>query len=101
RIANYGDINPLALEAYNEMFERFQSIQNQKNDIVSAKDSLLETIKEIETTATKQFDEAFRKIRNNFIMVFRELFTNDDTCDLVLEDPANPLDSEIEIVAKP
>src|SRR5690606_15718676 len=40
RIANYGDINPLALEAYNEMFERFQSIQNQKNDIVSAKDSL-------------------------------------------------------------
>lgn len=101
RIANYGDINPLALEAYNEMFERFQSIQSQKNDIVSAKDSLLETIKEIETTATKQFDEAFQKIRNNFILVFRELFTNDDTCDLLLEDPSNPLDSEIEIIAKP
>lgn len=101
RIANYGDINPLALEAYNEMFERYQNIVVQKNDIVTAKESLLETIQEIETTATKQFNEAFYTIRDNFIRVFRELFTNDDTCDLVLEDPANPLDSEIEIIAKP
>ena len=101
RIANYGDINPLALEAYNEMYERYQRIVEQKNDIVSAKESLLETIQEIETTATKQFNDAFYTIRDNFILVFRELFTNDDTCDLVLEDPSNPLDSEIEIIAKP
>lgn len=101
RIANYGEINPLALEAYNEMNERYQKIVQQKNDIVSAKDSLLETIREIESTATKQFYEAFETIRANFIKVFRELFTDDDTCDLVLENPDNPLESEIEIVAKP
>jgi chromosome segregation protein len=101
RIAQYGDVNPLALEAYNEMSERFQKIQKQKNDIVSARASLMETITEIETTATQQFHTAFNKVRENFILVFRELFTVDDTCDLILVDPAHPLDSEIEIVAKP
>lgn len=101
RISNFGDINPLALEAYNEMNERFQNIVKQKDDIVQAKESLLKTISEIDSTATRQFHEAFGNIRNNFINVFRELFTEDDTCDLILENPDNPLDSEIEIIAKP
>ena len=37
----------------------------------------------------------------SFIEVFRSLFTEDDTCDLVLIDPNNPLESDIEIIAKP
>jgi chromosome segregation protein len=45
--------------------------------------------------------EAFGKVRENFITVFRNLFTEDDTCDLILLDPSNPLESEIEIIAKP
>ncbi|MBK8082062.1 MAG: AAA family ATPase [Saprospiraceae bacterium] len=101
KISQYGDVNPLALEAYNEMSERFQKIQIQKQDIVSAKESLMETIAEIETTATRQFHEAFNQVRENFILVFRELFTEDDTCDLILENPSSPLESEIEIIAKP
>ncbi|MFZ1702748.1 MAG: chromosome segregation protein SMC [Saprospiraceae bacterium] len=101
RISQFGDVNPLALEAYNEMNDRYESIQKQRNDIVAAKASLMETIVEIENTATLQFQEAFDQIRNNFISVFRELFTDDDTCDLVLENPGQPLESEIEIIAKP
>jgi chromosome segregation protein len=101
RIENYGETNPMALEAYEEMKERFDTISEQKNDIVDAKESLLDTIKEIEETATKQFIEAFDKVREYFISVFRSLFTEDDSCDLVLEDPANPLESNIQIIAKP
>lgn len=101
KISNFGDINPLALEAFNEMNERFQKIVKQKDDIVQAKESLLKTISEIDFTATKQFQEAFTNIRNNFINVFRELFTEDDTCDLLLENPGQPLESDIEIIAKP
>lgn len=101
RMQAYGDINPLAVEAYNEMKLRYDNINVQRKDILDARESLMETMQEIETTATSQFMEAFNLIRTNFIDVFRSLFTEDDTCDLVLIDPTNPLESEIEIVAKP
>ncbi|PSR12686.1 MAG: chromosome segregation protein SMC [Bacteroidetes bacterium] len=101
RIDNYGEINPMAVEAYDEMKERFETITAQRADILEAKASLLKTIKEIEETATVQFLDAFDKARVYFIDVFRSLFTEDDNCDLILLEPENPLESKIEIVAKP
>ena len=101
KLANYGEINPLALEAYQEIKGRFDSITVQRADILDAKQSLLLTIKELEVTATEQFMTSFEQVRQNFIEVFRSLFTEDDNCDLVLLQPENPLESEIEIVAKP
>ena len=101
RLANFGEINPMAVTAYDEMKERYDTIQGQREDIVEAKNSLLETIEEIENTATEKYLAAFSEVRENFIKVFRSLFTEDDTCDLILLDPENPLDSNIEIIAKP
>lgn len=101
RLSNYGEINPMAVEAYDEMKERHDSIAKQRDDVLQAKESLLETIKEIEETATQQFIESFDKARLYFIEVFRSLFTEDDNCDLILLDPQDPLESKIEIVAKP
>ncbi|OAV44827.1 chromosome segregation protein SMC [Lewinella sp. 4G2] len=101
RIANYGEINPMAVEAYDEMKERHETISGQRDDILSAKQTLIKTIKEIEETATVQFLESFEKVRNHFIEVFRSLFTEDDNCDLILETPEDPLESKIEIIAKP
>lgn len=101
RLSNYGDINPLAVEAFNEMKMRHESISTQREDILEAKDSLLSTIKEIETTATTLFMKAFEDIRTNFIEVFRSLFSEEDNCDLLLIDPEDPLSSSIEIIAKP
>ncbi len=101
RLDNYGEINPMAVEAYDEMKERYDTISVQRDDVLQAKASLLQTMQEIEETATNQFLEAFERARLYFIEVFRSLFTEDDTCDLVLLDPNNPLESKIEIVAKP
>ena len=101
RIDNYGEINPMAVEAYDEMKERHDTITQQRDDVVAAKESLIETIKEIEETATIQFLDAFEKVRLYFIDVFRSLFTSDDNCDLILVEPEDPLESKIEIVAKP
>lgn len=101
RIENFGEINPMAVEAYEEMKERYDTINDQKIDILEAKESLLETIKEIEATATSQFMESFEEVREYFIEVFRNLFTEDDSCDLILENPDDPLESEIQIIAKP
>ena len=101
QIENYGPINPMAVEAYTEIEERYTFIITQKEDLAKAKESLLKTIEEIEITAKENFLNAFTKIRENFIHVFRSLFTKDDDCDLVLMDPANPTESEVQIIAKP
>ena len=101
KIQSFGDVNPLALEAYAEMKERYDTIVQQRNDIITSRDSLMETIDEIEVTATKMYLDSFEQIRTNFIQVFRSLFTEDDTCDLVILDTENPLESEIDIIAKP
>ncbi len=101
RIENMGPINPMAMEAYNEIKERNDFILAQKDDLVKAKESLMSTIGEIEGVASQTFMEAFTKIKEHFIHVFRSLFNEGDDCDLKLTDPSRPLDSEIEIIAKP
>ncbi|MCC6461806.1 MAG: chromosome segregation protein SMC [Saprospiraceae bacterium] len=101
RLDTYGEINPLAVEAYNEIKERYDSIAGQRNDILAAKENLIQTMKEIEETATLRFLESFQQVRENFIQVFRTLFTEDDSADLLLTHPDTPLDSDINIIAKP
>jgi len=101
RIHNFGEINPMALTAFDEMKERYDTISEQRADILTARDSLLETIAEIEKSASEQFMSAFTEVRANFKNVFRSLFTKDDDCDLILEDEENPLESKIKIIAKP
>ena len=101
QLDNYGPINPMAIEAYTEIKERHTFIISQKEDLARAKESLLKTIEEIELTAKENFMNAFTRIRENFILVFRSLFTQDDDCDLVLMDPANPTESDVQIIAKP
>ncbi len=101
RLENMGEINPTAIEAYTEMRKRYDFILEQKNDLVSAKESLLQTIQEVEATANQQFLETFNKVRENFQKVFKALFTEEDTADMVLVDPSNLADTGIDIVAKP
>lgn len=101
RLENFGPINYNAMEAYEEIKNRHQFITEQRQDLLDAKQSLMDTISEIDTTARENFMDAFNKIRDNFISVFRSLFTEDDSCDLRLSDPDNPLDSYIDIIAQP
>lgn len=101
RLERIGPINPMAMEAYDEIKLRHTFITEQKEDLVKAKNSLVETIKEIDQVAKETFLNAFGKIKENFIKVFRSLFTDEDQCDLTLVDPDNPLESPIEIMAKP
>ncbi|MGC8750121.1 chromosome segregation protein SMC [Hydrotalea sp.] len=101
RLENIGEVNPTAIEAYQEMKKRYEFIVEQKNDLVQAKESLLQTIQEVETTANQQFLETFNRVRENFQKVFKSLFSDEDTCDMVLENPENLAESGIEIMAKP
>ena len=101
RLENIGEVNPTAIEAYTEMKKRYEFILEQKNDLVSAKESLLQTIQEVEATANQQFLDTFNKVRENFQKVFKALFTEEDTADMILVDPSNLAETGIDIVAKP
>jgi chromosome segregation protein len=101
RLENIGEVNPTAIEAYTEMKKRYEFILEQKNDLVTAKDSLMQTIQEVEATANQQFLDTFNKTRENFQKVFKALFTDEDTADMVLVDPDNLAETGIDIVAKP
>jgi chromosome segregation protein len=101
QLDDFGAINPMAVEAYNEMNKRYEFIQAQKKDLGEAKASLMATIQEIDDTAREKFMLSFTLIRENFIKVFRSLFNEEDSCDLILTDPQHPLESDIDIIAKP
>ncbi len=101
RLENLGEVNPTAIEAFQEMKKRYEFILEQKNDLVSAKDSLLQTIQEVEATANQQFLDTFNQVRENFQKVFKALFTEDDTADMVLINPENLAETGIDIIAKP
>ncbi|WP_027001321.1 chromosome segregation protein SMC [Hugenholtzia roseola] len=101
RLQRIGAINETAKEAYLEVKERHDFITSEKDDLVKAKESLVMTLAELEAEAEKSFSEAFTTIRQNFIAVFRSLFSDEDNCDLKLLNPQQPLDSPIEILAQP
>ncbi|MBS0000212.1 MAG: chromosome segregation protein SMC, partial [Cyclobacteriaceae bacterium] len=101
KMERIGPINPMAMEAYDEIKTRHDFIADQKEDLVKAKESLKSTMDEIDFAARASFKEAFGIIKNNFINVFRTLFGEEDDCDLVLTLPDDPLNSGIEIIAKP
>ncbi|MFZ4261168.1 chromosome segregation protein SMC [Sphingobacterium sp. HJSM2_6] len=97
----YGSINSMAKEAYDEMSQRHTFIIKEKTDLLDAKASLMATIEEIDQTANNKFMFAFNTVRANFIQVFRSLFNEEDSCDIILSDPNHPLESEIDIIARP
>ena len=101
RLENLGEVNPTAIEAFTEMKKRYEFIVEQKNDLVTAKESLLKTIEEVEATANQKFLDTFNLVRDHFHRVFKTLFTEDDQCDLILENPENLAETGIDVIARP
>src|SRR5690606_14708540 len=71
KMEKMGPINPMAMEAYDEIKDRHTFIVDQRDDLIKAKNSLLETIHTIDQVAKETFLDAFGKIKENFIKVFR------------------------------
>ncbi len=95
-----GAVNPLAIEEHEEEQRRLEFLTGQRNDLVSAKQSLHQAIREIDSTARELFLVTFGQVRENFRQIFLTLFGGGE-CDLRLENPDAPLDCDIEIHASP
>ena len=100
RIDDMGPVNLVAIEEYEDTEQRFQFLTTQHDDLVKAKQQLLDVISRINTQTRQMFTETFTKIRDNFRLLFVEVFGG-GKADLRLIDSENVLESGIEIVAKP
>jgi chromosome segregation protein len=95
-----GPVNPLAIEEHEEETRRLSFLTTQRDDLNSAKGSLQQAIREIDTTARELFLQTFVQVRENFRNIFMTLFGGGE-CDLRLENPDKPLEGDIEIHASP
>ncbi len=95
-----GPVNPLAMEEHAEEVKRLEFLTAQRDDLVSARQALLQAIREIDGTARLLFTETFAAIQAHFQTVFHTLFGGGE-CELRLTTPEEPLESEIEIHAAP
>ncbi len=95
-----GAVNLLALEEFRTAQERQEFLSGQIDDLLNAKNTLQSTITKINTTAKRLFMETFEQVRENFQKVFEELFTGGQS-DIRLVNEDDPLESPIEIIARP
>src|SRR5690606_19402261 len=70
QLDNMGPVNPMAAEAYQEIDERNNFIRTQREDLLNAKETLMNTIQEIDGVAREKFMTSFLEIKGNFIRVF-------------------------------
>ena len=95
-----GPVNIEAISEYEELEERQKFLIAQEADLIQSRDQLLQAIKEINQTTQKLFAETFLQIKKNFQEMFIELFGG-GKADLIMLDESDPLESGIDIVAKP
>ncbi|MES2996635.1 MAG: chromosome segregation protein SMC [Verrucomicrobiota bacterium] len=101
RLDAMGPVNLDAIEEFEELEERYNFLRGQHDDLVASKTELLEVIDRINTETQRLFAETFAQVRLNFQMMFKELFGEKGQADLTLLDENDPLESGIEVIAKP
>ncbi|MEO0018998.1 MAG: chromosome segregation protein [Verrucomicrobiota bacterium] len=101
RLDAMGPVNLDAIEEYDELEERYTFLRNQHDDLVKSKAELLEVIERINTETQRLFSETFAQVRINFREMFKELFGEKGEADLLLLDEGDPLESGIDVIAKP
>jgi chromosome segregation protein len=100
QLDSMGAVNLVAIEENKELQDRFVFLTTQRDDLLKAKDSLLEAINKINKTTKELFLETFKSIQVEFKNFFKMLFGGGDG-ELILLDDGNVLECGIEIVAKP
>ncbi len=99
-IKGLGDVNVNAIEQYKDVSERYELYTSQKNDIVEAEEKLKGIIEKLEDEMRKQFEEKFKFIKEEFDVVFKEMFGGGQGTLELMEDE-DVLTAGIKINAQP
>ena len=100
KLQSMGPVNLVAIDEYQELEERFAFLNQQNEDLINAKQQLLDLIRKINETTTTLFLGTFNKVNEHFQELFKQLFGGGNA-KLLLVDEENVLESGIEIIARP
>lgn len=100
KLKQIGEVNVSSIEEYKRVSGRYEFLNNQRNDLKNAEDTLLEIIKEMDEVMIDKFSNTFEEIRKEFKIVFKELFKGGNA-ELILTDPENMLETGVDIKAEP
>ncbi|KQB85293.1 AAA family ATPase [Corynebacterium oculi] len=95
-----GKVNPLALEEYKALEERYQFLSTQLADVEEAREDLQGVIEEVDARILQLFTEAWQDVEAEFPKVFHTLFPGGQGR-LVLTEPEDMLSTGIELEARP
>lgn len=99
-IKEIGYVNVDAIEEYEKVLERYKFLNEQRQDLKNAFDTLMSIINEMDSVMKDKFLATFEQVRVEFKRVFKEMFRGGEA-ELVLTDPDNLLETGIEIQAIP
>lgn len=99
-IRELGNVNINAIEDYKEVYERYELMRTQHEDISESEIELRKIIEELDLGMKKQFEEQFAHIRREFDQVFKELFGG-GSGRIELDPDADILEAGIHIIAQP
>ncbi|MGJ8640849.1 MAG: chromosome segregation protein SMC [Opitutaceae bacterium] len=100
RISNMGPVNLDAISEYADLKDRHDFLKGQSEDLWNSKNALVKTIDEINETSQKLFKDTFEQVRKNFAFTYEKISGGGDS-DLLLVDSDDPLESGIDIIARP
>ena len=98
-IRSLGPVNLEAIEQYEEVYNRLDFLNSQRDDILSAKNLLLETITEMNDEVKERFKSTFEAIRESFKVTFKQMFGGGQA-DLILTE-GDLLTAGVEISVQP
>jgi chromosome segregation protein len=99
-LATLGKVNPLALEEFAALEERYNFLSTQLEDVKSARKDLLGVVADVDARILQVFTEAYADVEREFVGVFAKLFPGGEGR-LVLTDPSDMLTTGIEVEARP
>ncbi|WP_188827856.1 chromosome segregation protein SMC [Nocardia camponoti] len=99
-LATLGKVNPLALEEFAALEERYSFLSTQLEDVKNARKDLLDVVAEVDARILQVFTEAYADVEREFVGVFGKLFPGGEGR-LVLTDPSDMLTTGIEVEARP
>ena len=100
RIRALGSVNVSAIDEYKEVSERYEFMSSQLSDVERSKQELTKLITDLTGKMANRFRDQFALINQYFGETFRELFGG-GKAEIVLTDPADVLESDIDIRLQP
>ena len=99
-LAELGRVNPLALEEFAALEERYNFLSTQLEDVKAARKDLLDVISDVDARILEVFAQAYADVEREFGQVFSALFPGGEGR-LLLTDPDNLLTTGVEVEARP